>query len=361
MPKKERQSNIELLRILAIIGVVVLHYNNPAIGGGMKYAEQGSVNFYTLYFLESMFVCAVDLFMLISGYFMCNSKKANLWKPIELIVQVAVFKEATYLFRVVIHSADFSFKLLLTNLIPANYFVILYCCVFVLSPYLNAAICGLSPPKLKGLIVIVVALFAVYPTCVDVLGELRSEEFYGLSSVGMYGSQYGYSIVNFILMYLVGAYLRLGKPKFLEWKTIRLCGLLLLDIVLMTVWAKVNDIIGFFTEKSAWEYCNPLVILEAVILFVLFSRAKLGVIKPVNKLAEGVFSVFLLHSLFLPHIQIERFVKGNVFIMIAHMLIAAIAIYLVCWCVHMVYHFVTGFVFKFLSDKIKLPIITTEN
>lgn len=29
----ERQSNIELLRILAILGVVVLHYNNPAIGG----------------------------------------------------------------------------------------------------------------------------------------------------------------------------------------------------------------------------------------------------------------------------------------------------------------------------------------
>ena len=33
MAKKERQSNIELLRILAILGVIILHYNNPEIGG----------------------------------------------------------------------------------------------------------------------------------------------------------------------------------------------------------------------------------------------------------------------------------------------------------------------------------------
>ena len=33
MAKAERQSNIELLRILAIMEVIVLHYNNPIIGG----------------------------------------------------------------------------------------------------------------------------------------------------------------------------------------------------------------------------------------------------------------------------------------------------------------------------------------
>ena len=31
--KAERQSNIEVLRVLAILGVVVLHYNNPMLGG----------------------------------------------------------------------------------------------------------------------------------------------------------------------------------------------------------------------------------------------------------------------------------------------------------------------------------------
>lgn len=34
MVKQERQSNIELLRILAMLGVIILHYNNESIGGG---------------------------------------------------------------------------------------------------------------------------------------------------------------------------------------------------------------------------------------------------------------------------------------------------------------------------------------
>ena len=33
----------------------------------------------------------------------------------------------------------------------------------------------------------------------------------GLSTIGMYGSQYGYTIINFVLVYFVGAYLRVNK------------------------------------------------------------------------------------------------------------------------------------------------------
>lgn len=95
MPK--RQSNIELLRMFAIMGVIVLHYNNPAMWGGISYVVKGGLNYYILYLLESTFVCGVDLFMLISGYFMCESKIRSLWKPIRLIVQVIVFRETIYL------------------------------------------------------------------------------------------------------------------------------------------------------------------------------------------------------------------------------------------------------------------------
>ena len=33
METKQRNSNIELLRIMSMIGVIILHYNNPGIGG----------------------------------------------------------------------------------------------------------------------------------------------------------------------------------------------------------------------------------------------------------------------------------------------------------------------------------------
>ena len=137
MNKKARQSNIELLRIFTMLGVIILHYNNPSIGGGLKYVETGSINYYLLNVLESIFVCAVDLFMLISGYFMVYSTKRNMWKPIQLFVQVSIFSAAKYIIVQGIINNSFKLPGLFRSVIPTNYFVILYVVVFVVSPYIN--------------------------------------------------------------------------------------------------------------------------------------------------------------------------------------------------------------------------------
>lgn len=42
--KNYRDSNIELLRILSIWGVIILHYNNQTIGGGLQYVQEGTLN-----------------------------------------------------------------------------------------------------------------------------------------------------------------------------------------------------------------------------------------------------------------------------------------------------------------------------
>ncbi|MDY6352142.1 MAG: hypothetical protein SPL57_03760, partial [Lachnospiraceae bacterium] len=84
-----RQSGIELLRILAATGVIVLHYNNPVIGGGLNTAE--GINRGLLYFLEALNVCAVNVFVLINGFFDVEHQKRDLMKPLKLIVQVMLF------------------------------------------------------------------------------------------------------------------------------------------------------------------------------------------------------------------------------------------------------------------------------
>ena len=40
MERAERQSNIELLRILTMCGVVILHYNIDTMGGGGSLMQQ---------------------------------------------------------------------------------------------------------------------------------------------------------------------------------------------------------------------------------------------------------------------------------------------------------------------------------
>lgn len=237
--KTERQSNIELARLVAVAGIIVLHYNNPTMGGGIAYAGN-SVNLYCLYLLESVFVCGVDLFILISGYFLCTSNRRNLWKPVELILQVIIFSFGLYLARGLVSRGTISVKGIVTSLIPANYFVILYIAVYIISPFLNIIIQNLSDREMRTFIIICLLLFSIYPTLIDVFNELTGNQWNGLSTIGMYGSQWGYTIVNFLLMYMVGAYLRLSDFKIKKWKTGKMIGLWVVGIILLTMWAGLD-------------------------------------------------------------------------------------------------------------------------
>ena len=355
----ERQSNIELARILASIGVIILHYNNPNIGGGFKYAE-GTNNLYILYFLESVFICAVNLFVLISGYFLCKSNRRNLWKPIELIAQVIVFSFGIYIFKITVFGEEFSIKTVIARLIPANYFAVLYSVLYIMSPFINIVFTNLTKEKSKLLMMFSVALFAVYPTLVDVLCEITGRQWIGLSTIGAYGAQWGYTIVNFMLMYMIGAYLRLKGSFILKisWK-VNLFILLVCEFILV-IWARINDTVGFYTERSAWEYCNPIVILSAVLIFCLFAKMNFGVNKFINRLANSTFTVYLLHGVFLPYIGIEKAVTGNVMIMLLHICLSVIAIYICCLCVHFIYSWIIKHILGKLRGWIRLPELNLD-
>lgn len=119
----ERKSNIELLRIFSILGVIILHYNNAQIGGGLRFAEANSINYLTLVTFESLFICAVNVFIIISGYFLIEKSSRNIWKIIELILQVMLINVAFYIINDCIIQKTFSLKKLLGSLIPNNYFV----------------------------------------------------------------------------------------------------------------------------------------------------------------------------------------------------------------------------------------------
>ena len=200
-------------------------------------------------------------------------------------------------------------------------------------------------------------LFSVYPTVVDVIIEVTKHNFYGLSSIGMYGSQYGYSIVNFTLCYCIGAYIHFESEHISKVKNGTLVGGLLSCVAIMTVWSVINDRIGYFTEKTAWEYCNPIVITAAVCAFILFKNIKIKNSRLINSLAKGSFTVYLLHINLVTHIRVDYFVNKNIFFLLLHMIISSVLIYLVCWIVYYVYTKIEKVVFDFLKKKCKLPLL----
>lgn len=75
--KKQRNSSIELLRILAMCGVIILHYNNKNVGGAFAQVPPNTTNQYILFLLESLSIISVNLFLIVSGYFLCRTKKVQ--------------------------------------------------------------------------------------------------------------------------------------------------------------------------------------------------------------------------------------------------------------------------------------------
>ena len=73
--EKERQSNIELLRIIAMFMILVIHANMISL------TRPVSMDFYnspiptiTRYFIESLGIVGVDIFVMISGWFLVNTR-----------------------------------------------------------------------------------------------------------------------------------------------------------------------------------------------------------------------------------------------------------------------------------------------
>ena len=343
MSTKARQSNSELLRIITICGVVMLHYNgNVAFG----LVTEGTANYSLLQFLEILFICAVNLFVLISGYFLCTTNSRKAIKAVELVAQVMLIGVAKYLANVILFHAPLALSSLVSAAIPNNYYVTLYLAVYLLSPYVNIVLKKLSDKQFTVLIVLCGALFSVWPTILDMVYAVTGHNYNGMYPIGSGGSQYGYNFLNFMLMYLLGAYLRRKPSGKALWDGVAF----VLCLVVLLIWQTSY-------HNIARAYCNPFVIAMAVFAFRLFTHLNFSC-GLVNTLAKGAFTCFLFHDFCLWHIKIDRVVNGSLPVLVGHILLTVPLIFLISWVVWLVYDWVTKPLFRLLAKPLaKLDVL----
>lgn len=329
------------------MGVVILHYN---YGRALKYVEQSSLNYGVLIGLESLWICAVNLFMLISGYFLYGKKSIFIMKVAELLLQVTVFRVFFGVAPALLHGNFVSLADFIKLLLPMNYFVILYLAVYVLSPFVNTLLLNLSDLNFKHLLAVGFVLFSILPTISDTVQFLTGIGMGDLSTIGREGSNYGYSLVNFMLMYLIGAYIKRMENE--KKKLSSLIFKILFCWSILFVW-------GFFGVRAgmdinfSYSYCNPFVIILAVYLFLLFKNIDIGNNIIVNILAKGSFTVYLTHKNFLSYLHIENYANANIMVLLGHILGSVIIIYLVGFFVYVVYSFFLNLLEKMIPNSIK--------
>lgn len=302
MKKKVRDSNVELLRILATIGVVVLHINGH-VGGVLQKIEMQSIEGVILFFLEIVSAVAVNVFLLIFGYYQVEIPKIRYVKAIHLITYVVVYRLLLYAIEIIIGVEKFSIFNFISRFIPLNYYVVLYCVVYILSPYINLFLKELSAQMLKTFVFTLFLLFSVEAYIVDFAEGITGYQFVGLSSIGAEGGQDGYTIVNFILLYIIGAYLRICESEIKQKIPTRKIYLLqILCWGILFTWLYGATLFG--VGGSILNYSNPILIVSSVASFLIFKYKKPKENKIINELAKAAFTVYLTHSLF-----VEVFVK----------------------------------------------------
>ncbi len=350
--RKNRESNIELLRILAAMAVVIMHYNGRGSLGGFANVAGGSFNEIILTFFEAVTICAVNLFVIISGYFMRSSQKRDLLKPLELFCRYLIFELAAFIIGAAFKSEYRSFDGFLSFFTGYYWFVFIYIALYIISPYLNLVFDTITPKGRKTMLLLSLATFSVYPFIIDILAYRTGRTFAGTSTIGLEGAQSGYTIVTFVLMYLLGCYLR---DMDREYKTGNLICFLAADIAAIGTWMYVDKLLtgSFIMDSASINYENPMVIFEAVLVFLIFRNIKMKNVKAINELAGASFSVYLLHIYFLSFFNTAESVKGNPVFLVLHILGSAVIIYILVYIINKVYELITVPVFKAVDHKWK--------
>lgn len=288
-PARQRQSNIELLRIVSMFLVLMVHFNFLALGNPTLDELSGNrIVILSRVFLESLSICCVNVFILISGYF---GIRANTKGVINFLFQCGFFAAIIFLFHS-LSSGCISFSGIgVRSILNFNWFIVSYLGLYLISPVLNAFVDNTS----KRVQETVLVTFFLFQIAFGFLTEW-SKEF-----------NLGYSILSFMGLYLIARYINVWKPKFAQLHKSSYLYIYIGSAILIS--ASWYVCISMGVGLTIFSYNNPLVIIEALALLLLFCKLKIN--SPIiNRIAKSSFAVFLLHTnVFIGPTHIYPFLK----------------------------------------------------
>ena len=271
MDKQSRNSNFELLRIVSMMFIVVHHFliASEAVDYSHLSLRGGEM-------VNGFVVVGVNCFILISGYFGIRLK---LEKIFYLFFCIAAVLVADFCLNNFCGSA-FCFSYAARQIIPfssrANWFVPAYIALMCFAPLLNRGLERMDKSELSNtvLILTVVNIYA-YAT--------------GIASI----SPNGYSLVQFVYLYIVGAWLVTVDVR-RSW----------IPFVAYIVCALSTGVVALVYKSgfTAFAYNSPLVLASSVAFFLCFK--KLSIQKRwINAFAKSTFIVFLFHYVILYYVK----------------------------------------------------------
>ncbi len=287
MQIKQRNSNLELYRIITMMAIVAHHY--LVNSGLMTFISGYECNSRNLFFLlfGMWGKTGINCFVLITGYFMCTSH-ITLRKFLKLMLQIEFYALVIALPFLYYHYEGFSMKGLLLCLIPVKMVSDRFTSCFILFwltiPFLNVLIRGID--RKMHIRLIALSLFVYTAVLYIPTGGVRMNY-----------------VSWFIVLYFISSYIRLYPKHIYRSESVRTWGRLSVFAVLLAagsvaVTCLCNDVFER-TKPVFWLVSDSNAILALVVgvtTFMFFKNVKIPYSKFINAVGATTFGVLLIHA-----------------------------------------------------------------
>ena len=268
--QKQRNSSIELYRIIATFTVLIVHFNGWFVGGMRGFDFHHPTLFGAgQMIIEALTCICVNMFLIISGYFGIRLKLTSV---IRLCLLLGLIYIPFYMVGALVGGA-FSVKSLIGCFFVisrSGYFIQGYLMLMFFSPVLNAFIEKYGRQ--------------ILPWTLCFLGiEFWFETVRGIEN---FGFNKGYSIIHFVLMYMVARCIAIYKEKLLTFsRSYWLFGYVLSTMIICFMY--IGDL------ECTFAYSNPIVIVSSICSFIPFMYRDWHN-RTVNWIAGGTLAVYVV-------------------------------------------------------------------
>lgn len=346
----DRQYGIDLLRIISMLFVMLLH--TLGHGGILKSVSTLSPNYIVAWSLETIAYCAVNCFVLITGYIGAR-RKPRYSNLINLWFQVLFYSACiSGLFFVRKHIAVTA---VIKSFFPVTtsqyWFFTAYFGMMLLSPLFNCLIESIKSKEL--LIKYSIALF-----CFTILPCING---------ALFGLNGGYSAFWFCVLYITGGIIRHFRLfSDIESKVLigSIIGLTCITIISHMVIAQITT--NWFGEEKysgvLIRYTSPTIFLISVLFLELFSRIDVKKLKKiVSFIAPLSFGAYLIQD----NNYVREFIIKNRFANLAScnplvLLGGALGIAVITFAICIMIDYLRLSLFNFLKVKRRLCLLESN-
>ena len=335
---KKRQSNLELLRIIAMLAIIAHHYVvNSTVVRSFVYDGSATPQQYFLEVWGMWGKTGINAFILISGYFMCKMS-LTLRRYVKLYIQVFFYGFSIMLIFALCGYQPISVSMVLKKLFGLlisinNGFTASFMVFYAFVPFYNKLIESLNRKELLGL---VVGLCCVMTIC---------STFFFASTMN--------EPVWYMTLYFMAAYIRLYPNKYtenLKLSSITLIVSILIAIAVCLIFVYITNHTGrqgfaAFKWYLVTDSNKFLAFLIGLSAFLTAKNIRMGYSKTINALAAGCFGVLLIHAssdtmrqwLWLDVCNVPEMLHADLPILIAQAVAVPIIIFLVCSFIDLIY------------------------